>query len=110
MRQKSVMLAGTALAAAIVVSVSTGARAEQTAGAQASAVQSSGNTDLSAQRRPRRIPIYPRRYEGHWEPDVVPRYNPGPNAVRVCDASYVPERRPSGTVIVPHMSCTWRRG
>jgi len=59
-------------------------------------------------RPPKRLPIYP-RYEA--EPDgVYPRYYPGPNAVRVCNATYVPEYRPSGTVIVPHMSCVWRRG
>jgi hypothetical protein len=29
--------------------------------------------------------------------------------VRVCNATYVQEFRPSGTVLVPHMSCTWRR-
>lgn len=109
MRQMSMMLAGTALAAAVVISISAGARAEQAIGAQLQAIQRDVITDLSAQRRPRRIPIYPRD-EGHWEPDVAPRYNPGPNAVRVCDATYVPEHRPSGTVIVPHMSCYWRRG
>jgi len=67
-------------------------------------------TEVSAQRRTRplrRLPIYP-RYE--WEPDVYPRYNPGPNAVRDCTATYVQEYRPSGTVIVPHMNCYWRRG
>ena len=68
-------------------------------------------TEMSAQRRDRRplrrLPIYP-RYE--WEPDVYPRYNPGPNAVRDCTAHYAPEYRPSGTVIVPHMNCYWRRG
>jgi hypothetical protein len=68
-------------------------------------------TEMSAQRRDRRplrrLPIYP-RYE--WEPDVYPRYNPGPNAVRDCTATYVQEYRPSGTVIVPHMNCYWRRG
>lgn len=32
----------------------------------------------------------------------------GPNAVRVCNAHYVQEYRPSGTVIVPRMSCYWR--
>jgi len=59
-------------------------------------------------RPPRRIRVYP-RYQA--EPDgVYPRYNPGPNAVRVCNASYVQEYRPSGTVIVPHMTCVWRRG
>jgi hypothetical protein len=60
-------------------------------------------------RRPlRRLPIYP-RHQG--DPDgVYPRYNPGPNAVRVCSATYVQEYRPSGTVIVPRMNCYWRRG
>jgi len=59
-------------------------------------------------RPPKRLRIYPR-----WraEPDdVYPRYDPGPNAVRVCNATYVQEFRPSGTVIVPHMTCVWRRG
>jgi len=67
------------------------------------------STEVSAQRRRplRRLLIYP-RYE--WEPDVWPRYNPGPNAVRDCTATYVQEYRPSGTVIVPHMNCYWRRG
>jgi hypothetical protein len=68
-------------------------------------------TDASAQRRIRRpttrLRVYP-QYE--WEPDVYPRYNPGPNAVRECNATYVQESRPSGTVIVPRMGCYWRRG
>lgn len=34
----------------------------------------------------------------------------GPNAVRQCEAWYEQEFRPSGTVIVPRMSCFWRRG
>jgi hypothetical protein len=68
--------------------------------------------DLAARpaptRPPRRIRVYPRSVA---EPDgVYPRYNPGPNAVRVCNASYVQEYRQSGTVIVPHMTCVWRRG
>jgi hypothetical protein len=59
-------------------------------------------------RVPKRVPVYP-RYQA--EPDgVYPRYYPGPNAVRVCNATLVQEYRPSGTVIVPHMSCVWRRG
>ena len=59
-------------------------------------------------RPPRRIRVDPRNFA---EPDgVYPRYNPGPNAVRVCNASYVKEYRPSGPVIVPHMTCVWRRG
>jgi hypothetical protein len=66
-------------------------------------------TDASAQRRRplRRVPIF--RQE-QWEPDVYPRYNPGPNAVRDCTATYVQEYRPSGTVITPRMNCYWRRG
>ena|SRR5579872_3826912 len=56
----------------------------------------------------RRLRIYPRDQAG---PDgVYPRYNPGPNAVRVCNATYVPEYRPSGTVIVQRVNCVWRRG
>jgi len=68
-------------------------------------------TEASAQRRVRRpttrLRVYP-QYE--WVPDVYPRYNPGPNAVRDCNATYVQEFRPSGTVIVPRMSCFWRPG
>jgi hypothetical protein len=65
-------------------------------------------TDASAQQRRRlqRVPIY--RQE--WVPDVYPRYNPGPNAVRDCTATYVQEYRPSGTVITPRMNCYWRPG
>ncbi len=67
--------------------------------------------DPSAPRRGnrprRRVQITPRfeEYDG-----VYPRYNPGPDAVRECNATYVQEYRPSGTVITPHMSCYWRRG
>ena len=66
-------------------------------------------TDFSAQnRRPlRRVPIY---RQDDWAPDVYPRYNPGPNAVRDCSAHYVQEYRPSGTVITPRMNCVWRPG
>jgi hypothetical protein len=69
-------------------------------------------TDLSAQRRGRppatRLRVYPAYQPA---PDgVYPRYFPGRNAVRECSATYVQEFRPSGTVIVPHMSCFWRPG
>ena len=47
-------------------------------------------------RAPRRIPVY--RGSSY----------PGPNAVRVCNAHYEQEYRPSGTVIVPRMTCYWR--
>jgi hypothetical protein len=66
------------------------------------------STQPPVRRPPTRLRIYP-RYQA--EPDgVYPRYFPGSNAVRVCSATYVQEYRPSGTVIVPRMSCTWRRG
>ncbi len=64
-------------------------------------------TEASSQsRKLRRVPIY----RPEWEPDVYPRYNPGPNAVRDCTATYVQEHRPSGTVITPRMNCYWRPG
>jgi hypothetical protein len=64
-------------------------------------------SELSAQaRRPRpRVRIYREDDRG-----VYPSYNPGPNAVRDCTATYVQEHRPSGTVIVPRMNCFWRPG
>jgi hypothetical protein len=103
MTQTTMALLGTALMGLILAS--TAAQAEPII--SATQVRKEASTDVSAQRRSKRIPIYP-RYEGHWQPDVVPRYNPGPNAVRVCNAHYVQEVRPSGTVIVPRMSCYWR--
>lgn len=63
--------------------------------------------DAQPRRKFRRVPVYPRE---HYDPDVWPRYNPGPNAVRECNAYYVQEARPSGTVITPRMNCYWRRG
>ena len=65
-------------------------------------------TEASAQRRrpPTRLRVTP-----YYRPDdVYPRYFPGRNAVRDCTATYVQEYRPSGTVIVPRMSCYWRPG
>ena len=43
------------------------------------------------------------------EQGVYPHHNPGPDAVRVCNAHYEQEYRPSGTVIVPKMHCYWTR-
>jgi hypothetical protein len=103
MKRTTMALLGTALMGMILASPA--ARAEPVI--SITQARKEASTDVSAQRRMKRIPIYP-RYEGHWQPDVVPRYNPGPNAVRVCNAHYVQEARPSGTVIVPRMSCYWR--
>jgi hypothetical protein len=103
MMRTMMALVGTTLVGMLLVS--TAVQAEPRVAALQ--VRSGSNTDVSAQRRLKRIPIYPRE-EGHWQPDVAPHYNPGPNAVRVCNAHYVQEARPSGTVIVPRMSCYWR--
>jgi hypothetical protein len=69
-------------------------------------------TDVSAQQRsarPRtRLRVQP-FYDSNPD-DVYPRYYPGRNAVRDCNATYVQEYRPSGTVIVPRMNCFWRPG
>ena len=60
---------------------------------------------------PRKRPPARLRVTPYYSPDgVYPRYNPGPNAVRECNAHYVQEFRPSGTVIVPRMNCYWRPG
>jgi hypothetical protein len=62
--------------------------------------------------RPRRVyrPQARLRVTPNYEPDsIYPHYNPGPNAVRVCNAHYEQEYRPSGTVIVPRMTCYWQR-
>ncbi|AVT79112.1 hypothetical protein [Rhodopseudomonas palustris] len=98
---------GLGLAVSLPATVTAGA---QQAVATTSRPAADRLTDVSSQERvrraPRRVPVYPRD-EGD---DVIPRYNPGPNAVRDCTASYVQEYRPSGTVIVPRMNCFWRRG
>jgi hypothetical protein len=67
-----------------------------------------GNTGiLTAPPRFRRVPRL--RVTPYEEQGVVPHYNPGPDAVRVCNAHYEQEYRPSGTVIVPRMHCYWTR-
>lgn len=104
-------IATVALLGALAGSLPATDAAAQTASSDMRATHASkpAVTDASAQsRRPtRRILIYPR---DPWEPEVYPRYNPGPNAVRECTATYVQEFRPSGTVITPRMNCYWRRG
>jgi len=73
-------------------------------------------TDISAQSRPRartRIRVqkyYPyRRWHSLYPLPYDVEY-PGPNARGDCSVRYVQEHRPSGTVIVPRMSCWWVRG
>ena len=82
-----------------VIGLSPGASAAQLSGASPSVrVEGSAKpTDLTAQRRVRRQPTRLRVY----------RTTPGPNSLRVCNARYVQEYRPSGTVIVPVVNCYW---
>ena len=61
--------------------------------------------DAPPPRRRQRIRIYRNDDRG-----VSPSYDPGPNAVRDCSATYVQEFRPSGTVITPRLNCFWRPG
>ncbi len=70
------------------------------------------STDISGQQRVRRPPtrLHVQPYYDSNPNDVYPRYYPGRNAVRDCNATYVQEYRPSGTVIVPRMNCFWRPG
>ncbi|MBV8924342.1 MAG: hypothetical protein JOZ74_03120 [Bradyrhizobium sp.] len=66
-----------------------------------------------AQAAPQDVPPRVRRprlrVTPYEEQGVVPHYNPGPDAVRLCNAHYEQEYRPSGTVIVPRMRCYWTR-
>jgi hypothetical protein len=107
----SVVLAGLFSGAAVVL-LTAGAEAQTAPGTRTAQASQPAADERPAQppaRRPTtRLRIYP-RYQA--EPDgVYPRYFPGQNAVRECNATYVQEARPSGTVIVPRMSCYWRRG
>jgi hypothetical protein len=105
--------AAISVAFAGALSLFAAAASAQTAQLPMRMAQASQPTDVQppvhrVRRSPRRVPIYP-QYQP--EPDgVYPRYYPGPNAVRDCTATYVQEYRPSGTVIVPRMSCVWRPG
>ena len=102
----SVALAGSLVAACSLLT--SGAEAQVPSQGTRTAQAATGEPLAQPARPPRRIRVYP-RYQA--EPDIVyPRYNPGPSAVRVCNASYVQEYRPSGTVIVPRVTCVWRRG
>jgi hypothetical protein len=88
------------LAAMAVLAASQGAVAGPVAGASVShgltAQEFSAQSRKVLRRTVRRVPVY--RSSNH----------PGPNSVRVCNAHYEQEYRPSGTVIVPRMNCYWR--
>jgi len=94
-----------ALAGSLVLSA--GVRAEDTSPRMRMAQAAPQDVPPKLRRPPTRLRVYPYYYQ---QEDVYPHYNLGPNAVRVCNATYVQEFRPSGTVIVPRMSCYWTRG
>jgi hypothetical protein len=100
-----IMMAAMGCVAAVLVlpmaDVAQAQNAPQQARAQAGA-------DLVVQ--PRRPRARVRIYRNDDDRGVYPSYNPGPDAVRECTATYVQEFRQSGTVIVPRMNCYWRRG
>jgi hypothetical protein len=60
--------------------------------------------------RIRVTPAYPYRLQSLPYPPPYDYEYPGPGAVRQCTARLVQEARPSGTVIVPRMTCRWERG
>jgi hypothetical protein len=96
---------GLAMAMATALPATPPARAEAAPYPRlAQAAPVSETPSQTRQRRPR-VRIYREDERG-----VYPSYNPGPDAVRDCAATYVEEYRPSGTVIVPRMNCFWRRG
>jgi hypothetical protein len=106
-----IMRAATGLVLVVVVlGLMTAARAETaTAVTRALGAAQAANSELSAQSRRSRPRIRVRIYRED-ERGVYPSYNPGPDAVRECSATYVQEYRPSGTVIVPRVNCFWRHG
>ncbi|TWB93710.1 hypothetical protein FBZ93_110317 [Bradyrhizobium macuxiense] len=104
------IVAAALLAASVGLLLPAGQARAQSAAAEARIGEAPVVRERVVERRHlRRVPIYRSRPD-HWEPDVIPRYNPGPNAVRECTATYVQEHRPSGTVITPRMNCFWRPG
>ena len=103
---------------ALVAASTNGAAAQSQAGRSAA---KSSATQAFAQARPksrrarartriRVTPAYPYRLESLPYPPPYKYEYPGPNAVRQCSARLVQEFRPSGTVIVPRMTCWWERG
>jgi hypothetical protein len=108
-----IRVAAISAAFAIVFALPTAPAGAQTSpqGTRIAQAAQPGADEATEPRRVRpttRLRVYP-RYEPSQD-GVYPRYYPGRNAVRECNATYVQEYRPSGTVIVPRMSCFWRPG
>jgi len=105
-----------ALAGALSLPASDATAQTSAAGQRMAQAAQPVSAEVSAQRRvrsPARLRVYPNdEYPNDKSaPEgVYPRYFPGRNAVRECNAIYVQEYRPSGAVIVPRVSCFWRPG
>jgi hypothetical protein len=99
-------LTATVVALAGGLAFSAGAKAQDTSSRTKVAQAAPQDAPPKVRRPPTRLRVYPY----YQQEGIYPRYYPGPNAVRVCNATYVQEYRPSGTVIVPRMSCYWTRG
>jgi len=95
--------AAASLAAAVLLSGTCANAQSASAGVKLAQAAPQDPTAPPRYRRTPRIRITPY----YQEQGVIPHYNPGPNAVRVCNAHYEQEYRPSGTVIVPRMHCVW---
>ena len=100
-----------AFGVALIAAATDEATAQSTGGATRAYAQA-GSKSKRARVRPRiRVtPIYPYRLQSLPYPAPYDIEYPGPNAVRQCSARLVQEFRPSGTVIVPRMTCWWERG
>ncbi len=97
------MAAAPCLALSEIQTVGRGA-ADAGAGAIASAEQRATGPASTC------TPIAPYRHTNSIYPVPYHFDYPGPNAKRECNARYVQEHRPSGTVVVLRMNCRWVRG
>jgi hypothetical protein len=76
---------------------------------QPSAAASTRAQADTPRRNPPRIIITPRQPAADPYPKAGAAF-PGPGYVRACTSWLEQDPRPSGTVIVPRMSCAWVRG
>lgn len=107
---KQIGLATFVMVLAGAVAWPTGHAAAQSSSPEVKVAQAAPQDVPPAQRRYRRPQTRLRVTPNNERIEVYPHYYPGPNAVRECNAEYVQEFRPSGTVIVPHMHCVWTHG